>query len=228
MLVCADQSHSLDVSASSSGAFQGISLDGTEITSSIESGKLGGLLDLRDNKIAGYLTALDDLAATVISRVNTQHASGSDLNGDAGGNFFVPFTPATAGSTAGAARTMAVAITDPTHIAAAASTMGTGNNENAKAIAAISEEALFGASTINEFYSSLVYNIGSDEKSAQDNVSTQTSVLDQLKSQRDSFSGVNLDEEAVNIIKYQKAYQASARFATTLDTLSDEILQLLG
>lgn len=227
-LVCANQSHALEVSASSSGAFQGIFLDGTEITSSIESGKLGGLLDLRDNKIAGYLTALDDLAATVISRVNTQHASGSDLNGDPGGDFFVPFTPATVGSTAGAARTMAVAITDPTQIAAAASTLGTGNNENAKAIAAISEEALFGASTINEFYSSLVYNIGSDEKSAQDNVSTQNSVLDQLKSQRDSFSGVNLDEEAVNIIKYQKAYQASARFATTLDTLSDEILQLLG
>jgi flagellar hook-associated protein 1 FlgK len=228
LLVSGNQSHSLEVSSSSSGAFQGIYLDGSEITGSIQSGKLGGLIDVRDNKIAGYLSALDDLSATIISRVNEQHAAGSDLNGDDGGDFFASFTPVIAGSTTGAARTMAVAITDPSKIAAAASGTGVGNNENANLLASISDEQLFGVSTVTEFYGTLIAGIGSDEKAAEDNVSTQNSVLDQLKSQRSSFSGVNLDEEAVNIIKYQKAYQASARYATVLDTLSDEILQILG
>jgi flagellar hook-associated protein 1 len=228
LLVSGNQSHSLEVSSSSSGAFQGIYLDGSEITGSIQSGKLGGLIDVRDNQIAGYLSALDDLSATIISRVNEQHAAGSDLNGDDGGDFFDSFTPVIAGSTTGAARTMAVAITDPSKIAAAASGTGVGNNENANLLASISDEQLFSASTVTEFYGTLIAGIGNDEKAAEDNVSTQNSVLDQLKSQRSSFSGVNLDEEAVNIIKYQKAYQASARYATVLDTLSDEILQILG
>jgi len=227
-LVCEDQSYALEVTASSSGAFQGVTLDGTEITDSLDSGKLGGLIDLRDSKIAGYLTTIDELAATVISRVNEQHAAGSDLNGLAGGDFFVPFAPLEPGSVTGAARSMAVSITDPKEIAAAGSGTGAGNNENAKLLASISDEALFGSATVSEFYATLIYQIGSDEQMAEENASTQNSVLDQLKNQRDAFSGVNLDEEAISIIKYQKAYQASARYANVLDLLSEEILQLLG
>ena len=60
----------------------------------------------------------------------------------------------------------------------------------------------------------LIYRIGSDEKTAEDEVTTQTNLLEQLKNQRDALSGVNLDEEAINIIKYQKAYQASANSRT--------------
>jgi flagellar hook-associated protein 1 FlgK len=59
-------------------------------------------------------------------------------------------------------------------------------------------------------------------------VSTQQSILDQLNNQRDSFSGVSLDDEAVNIIKYQTAYQASAQYATVLNTLSGDVLNILG
>ncbi len=225
ILVCADQSHSLGISPSGSGAFQGLFLDGVEVTDSMKSGKLGGLLDLRDNKISGYLSALDDLAATIITRVNEQHAEGSDLDGDDGGNFFVPLA---GGSSTSAARTMSVAITDPRDVAAAASGTGVGNNENAKLLASIIDEKLLGAASINEYYATLISRIGTDEKTASDSVTTQNNVLDQLQSQRSSFAGVNLDEEAINIIKYQKAYQASARYATILSALSDEILQLLG
>ncbi|MCK7492392.1 MAG: hypothetical protein MZW92_12895 [Comamonadaceae bacterium] len=50
----------------------------------------------------------------------------------------------------------------------------------------------------------------------------------QLQNQRDAFSGVNLDDEAVNILRYQKAYQASARFMQTINELSEEVLNILG
>ena len=92
LLVIGNQSNSLQLS-SSGGSFQSVLLNGADITNSIESGKLGGLIDLRDNKCAGYLNALDDLAATITFRVNEQHGQGSDLNGQDGGDLFSPFTP---------------------------------------------------------------------------------------------------------------------------------------
>ncbi len=230
LLVSEDRSYSLEAASSSGSPFKGVFLNGTEITDSLESGKLGGLVEMRDNKIAGYLSALDDLAATVIERVNEQHALGSDLDGTAGGEFFVPLAPLQPGSTTGAARTIAVALTDPRQVAAAASGAGVGDNTNAKLLAAISDERLFSSATATagQFYSSLIYRIGMDEKAAEEDVSTQQGVLNQLKNRRDALSGVNLDEEAVSLIKYQKAYQASARYAAVLDDLSNEILDLLG
>ena len=162
--------------------------------------------------------------------MNQQHEQGSDLNGQDGGDLFTPFTPADPDSNAGAARAMSVAITDPTQIAAAGPGGGAGDNTNAALLAGIGNEKLFSNSnaTANQFYANLVYTIGADEKTASDNVSTQQSILSQLNNQRDAFSGVNLDDEAVNIIKYQKAYQASAQYATVLNTLSGDILNILG
>jgi flagellar hook-associated protein 1 FlgK len=230
LLVIEDQHRILESAPMADGAFHGVLLDGSDITASLQSGKLGALIDVRDNKIAGYLEALDDMAAAIVARVNEQHMQGADLDGSAGGDFFTPFTPIIPGSNEGAARTMSVALTDPRQIAAAEVGSGPGNNANAKRIAGISNEALLSSATatISQFYAGLIFRIGSDEKTAQEGMTTQSDILDQLKNQRDAVSGVNLDEEAISIIKYQKAYQASARFATILDTLSDEILQLLG
>ena len=73
-----------------------------------------------------------------------------------------------------------------------------------------------------------MYLVGSDEKTAEDNMETQAALIEQLRNQRSALSGVSLDEEAVNIIQYQKAYQASSRLAGVLDALSSEILDLLG
>jgi flagellar hook-associated protein 1 FlgK len=230
-LVVGDQSSKLELSSLGAGAFQSVILGGTDVTSSLESGKIGGLIDLRDNKIAGYLSALDDLAANIISRVNEQHALGSDLQGAPGEDFFAPFVPPPGpASNAAAALTMAVAISDPEKIAASALGAEAGDNANAKILAGISDEKLFASDTesAGEFYAGLIYGIGADGKGAEDNAATQDSILSQLRNQRDSFSGVNLDDEAVNIIKYQKAYQASARYANVLNSMSDDILQFLG
>jgi len=188
------------------------------------------LIDVCDNKCAGYLSALDDLAATITFTVNQQHEQGSDLNGQDGGDLFTPFTPTDPDSNAGAALAMSVAITDPTQIAAAGPGGGAGDNTNAQLLAGISNQKLFSNSTetANQFYANLVYTIGEDEQTATNNLSTQQSILEQLNNQRASFSGVSLDDEAVNIIQYQSAYQACARYASVLNTLSSEILNILG
>ncbi len=230
LLVAEDQSHPLELASTPGEAFSGVQLDGIDITSTVQTGKLGGLLKARDSQIPGYLDVLDEMAATIIARVNAQHAQGSDLDGAAGGNLFTPFTPLIPGSDTGAARLISVALSDVRKIAAAASGDESGDNENAKLLFGIRDEKLFSSATetVSQFYASLIYKIGSDEKNALDEVTTQNSVLNQLKNQRDALSGVNLDEEAVNLIKYQKAYQASAKFANVLDILSDDILSLLG
>ncbi len=230
LLVVGNQSHQLQAVVSSGSSFLQIESDGQNITSQIQSGKLGGLLTARDALIPGYLKTLDDLAAGIIDRVNTVHKMGSDINGAQGGDFFVPFTPAVSGSNVGAARTMAVAITDPAQVAAAGPTSGPGSNANALLLAGIQNEKLFssGTATGDQFYASLIFSLGTDLQTAQDSQNTQNQILTQLQNQQDAVSGVNLDDEAVNIIRYQKAYQASARMVNVVDTLTDDLLLLFG
>jgi flagellar hook-associated protein 1 FlgK len=229
-LVLENQSFDLETGSIPSSPFTGIRLNGTDITQSINSGKLGGLIQIRDDTTADCLNDLDDMAATLIDRVNTQHALGSDLDGLDGGDFFTPFTQPSPGSNEGASWQIQVAITDPRRIAAAGASMGPGNNDNAQLLAAIENESLFSSSTetFGQFYSSFIYRVGSEARSAEDNAATHSDVLLQLKNQRDATIAVSLDEEAINIIKFQKAFEASARYANTAIALSDEIIRLLG
>jgi flagellar hook-associated protein 1 len=229
-LVLNDKSHALELTLPVGATYQHVQLDGTDITSSLQSGQLGSLINVRDNVISGYLSSLDDMAATMIDRVNVVHTGGDDLDGNAGLDLFTPFTAIVAGSNFGAAMNMSVAITDPRTIAAAGTGAGVGDNANAKKLAGIADEALFSSlsETIGEHYAKLIYQVGSDEKTAEEAKTIQNDLLEQLKNQRDTTFGVNMDEEAVNLVKYQKAYQASSRYANVLNSLSDEVLQILG
>jgi flagellar hook-associated protein 1 FlgK len=230
ILVLEDQNRSLEAVRSTTGNLLEVHLDGADITSTIQGGKLGGVLQVRDVTIAGYLSALDDMAAALIERVNEQHALGVDLNGAAGGDFFVPFVPSAPGSTVGAARSVALAVTDAMAIAAAGAGGGPGNNANTRLIADIANETLLsgGTATLNQAYTALIFNVGNDMRGSEEALDAQSALLVQLQNQRDSFSGVNLDEEAVNLIRYQKAYQASARVITLLDGLTEEVVNLIG
>lgn len=229
-LVVGDQNKALQAGPATSGALMRVQVDGQDITSSIQSGSLGGILKMRDTTLPGYLTKLDELAASLITRVNAQHAQGSDLSGAPGGDFFVPFTPGLGGSVAGAAHAISVAISDTAKIAAAGAGSGAGSNANARSLAAIQDEKLFesGNSTANEFYAHLIYTVGADVKAADEGYTAQSQLLTQLRNLRDSASGVNMDEEAVNIIRYQKAYEASARLVQVWNTLAEEVVNLLG
>ncbi len=229
LLVAGDENRPMTVVPSSGGNLLHVEVDNVDITGQIQSGKLGGVLQARDKMIPGYLQALDDMAATLISRVNTQNAAGDDYNGTAGGNFFVPFVQPAPGVNTGAARSIMMAISDPKLIAAASTGGGPGDNANAILLAGIRDEKIFGTGiTANQAYATLVSTLGDDLRRADYISQTQTQVLAQLENQRDSLSGVNLDEEATNLIRYQKAYQASARFVQVLNELSDEIINLVG
>jgi len=81
-----------------------------------------------------------------------------------------------------------------------------------------------GTFTFNEFYSSLVSNVGIQSFSSRSIYSQQEGILLQLDTRRESVSGVSIDEEMINMIKFQQAYNAAARLISVVDELLDTVI----
>jgi len=183
------------------------------------SGEIGGYLKVRDELIPGYLNQLDEMAEIIIDKVNAQHNLGVGIDDppSTSNDFFKAFT---------SARNIEISadiLNDPNKIAAALSGYGLADNQNAKLLAQIGIDEKFG-----EKYAELIYVIGSDQKTAKVTGENQQNLLGQLLGQRNAESSVSLNEEAINLIKFQRAYQASSRIVTVLNTLSAEILNFVG
>lgn len=219
-LVVGGTSYAVQLEATSPSGAVALKLGDFDITSQVTNGRLGGLITLRDTVLGGYQTSLDQLAYDVATQVNAVHASGYDANGNAGGNFFTAPT-----GVAGAAAALAV---DPTlaansQLVAGSGTGAVGDNQTARALAALKDARVMsgGTSTAAEAWSNFVYQVGSDVATAQSTSVTRGAVVRQLQQLRDQASGVSLDEEAANLMKFQRSYEASARFFTTVnDTLT--------
>lgn len=225
LLVLGQDFNSLQLSPGASG-FSSIFLEGRDITAEISNGKLGAALKVRDSFIPRNLADLDTLAFAIANSVNAQHSQGMDLNGNQGGDFFVPLA-----QSQGAGKSLAVALSDPAAIAAAAAGGGVGDNRNALALASLASDSTIaglGGLTFVEFYSALVARIGTEARSASDELKVSNVIIEQLDTQRDAVSGVSLDEEAVSVLQYQQAYEAAARFISMIDRLISETLDILG
>jgi flagellar hook-associated protein 1 FlgK len=72
----------------------------------------------------------------------------------------------------------------------------------------------------------MVFQVGSDTANASADLTASSLILQQLEDQRASVSGVSLDEEAANIVRYQTAYQAAARVVTTVNDMLDAAVNL--
>lgn len=81
-----------------------------------------------------------------------------------------------------------------------------------------------GTFTFDEFYSSIVSNVGIESFSSQSTYSQQEGILLQLDTRRESISGVSIDEEMINMIKFQQAYNAAARLIGVVDELLDTVI----
>jgi len=219
-LVAGQQAFTLTTQPDSSGV-QHIYAQGQDITSQLTSGELGGLIQVRDQKIPGILTSLDTLAAGLSNALNTANQAGFDLNGNPGGDLFV--APPASGQ--GAASSMAVAITDPTLIAA--SSDGTpGSNGNVAVLSAVHDQPAIAGQTPTDYYANLVFGVGSDVSNGTAELASTQLTLQQLQDQRGSISGVSLDEEASNLIQYQNAYQAAARVVDTVSQMFTTLVNM--
>ncbi|MCC6484758.1 MAG: flagellar hook-associated protein FlgK [Armatimonadetes bacterium] len=170
----------------------------------IGSGELKGILNVRDGYIPDYLSRLDNIASTIVTEVNALHAAGYTVNGQTGQNFFAP------GATAITMQVDPAIMQDPSLVVASANGEES-NAEVAQSIADLVNRPLIRGETITESYRTLVNKVGGDVSIAQRSAATRQFTLQQLTQQRDSVSGVNLDEEMIEMVKFQHAFAASAR-----------------
>ncbi len=219
-LVVGGQSFSLSTQTNASG-FQDVYAQGVDITSKLTSGQLAGSIQMRDQTIPGLISSLDTLAAGLANGLNTANKTGFDLNGNPGGNIFVP--PPASGQ--GAAANLAVQITDPALIAA--SSDGTaGSNGNVAVLSAVQNQPVAGGQTPIEYYSNIVFGIGNAVSTNSAELSSSQLILNQLNDQRGSISGVNLNEEAANMVQYQNAYDAAAHVVTTINDMLYTVINM--
>jgi len=205
----------------------------------ITAGELKGLLDIRDGNGQGlnyrglpyYLERLNEFARDFSNKINEIHRKGIDFNGTAGGNFFeVPdgdpdkincLTFAVSGAL----------LANPDLIAASSEVGGESNNENLKELIALKDKTdIFGSTkgTPDDFIKALLSSLAVDAQQA-DRMSINSQILiADTDNRRMSVSGVLMDEEMGNMVKFTQAYNAAARMITTLDAVLDTTINRLG
>ncbi|MCA9594298.1 MAG: flagellar hook-associated protein FlgK [Myxococcales bacterium] len=201
----------------------------TEITSQLKGGELAGIKEARDEDLVALGDRLDQLAFDLASAVNAQHAAGYGLDGVTGRNLFD-----VSATVSGAARSLQLSTQvagSPDKIAASSSaTTLPGGSDNAALLAQLAAQKVASGNTrtLGEAYADLVGDVGTRKAQAETESQLRQSVLGQADALRESESGVSLDEEMVNLTRYQRAYQAAAKVLTTVDELMQELLARVG
>ena len=105
-----------------------------------------------------------------------------------------------------------------------------GDGRAAVEIAAIrnSQVMVGGAKTFDDYFADAVTNVGLQGERAEMNLLSQNAIMDDLRNLRESISGVNIDEELAEILKFQHGYNAAAKFITVWDNLVDTVINRLG
>jgi flagellar hook-associated protein 1 FlgK len=182
---------------------EGTTVSWPQTLTSAAGGQLGALLGLTapGGTLSSIQNELDTVAASVAGSVNALHTS----------------TPFFSGATAA---TLAVAV-KPSQVQTS-STGTAGGNDVALAIAGLRGGAA------DQGYSALVEQVGSSVQGAQNEQTNLQTVLTTIGNQRQSVSGVSLDEEMTNLISFQRGYQASARTLTAMDAMLETLIEHTG
>jgi flagellar hook-associated protein 1 FlgK len=182
-------------------------VSGTTVTwpqtlTSASGGQLGSLLNISSatGPVGSMLSSLDTVASQVISSVNALQPSS-------------PFFSGTSAST------IAVSATGTSVQASSSTTSGA---DLAQGIANLA------GGTADQTYAAFVGQVGNSVSGAQSTQATAASVLTAVSNQRQSVSGVSLDEEMANLIQYQQAYQASARAMNAMDSMVNDLITTVG
>jgi flagellar hook-associated protein 1 FlgK len=183
-------------------------------------GAIGAQLVVRDADVPTQAAALDAIATTLRDAVNGVQTdpAGRDLDGLVGTAFF-------AGT---GAADFTVALGDPRGIAAAQST-NPNDNANALALANLQTATFAGLSgqTLGGALGTLQSAIGGSVRDATDAATVEDGLLANVQAQRDAVSGVSLEEEFTDLIRFQRAFQAAAQLVTVGDNMLQELLGMV-
>ena len=181
------------------------------------------------NSIAELRTGLNMLVNLLARKINAIHEKGEGLDGSTGLDFFVKIDdnlPFEAGN---------IEINpelDDTDKIAASSIGGSDDGAVANEIAGFIDTEYFQNDglkmNVRDFYSSLVDWVGTEGQEAESFSGNQNTLVQQLAEEKESLSGVSLDEELSNLIKYQHSYEACARLMNTIDGMLETMIGLVG
>jgi flagellar hook-associated protein 1 FlgK len=194
--------------------------DGSIITPS--NGTLKGIMETRDTIIPEQLKNLDDMAKGIVNKVNALQMAGTGLNGSTG----IPFFDA---ATTGAAN-MALdsRITADVSKIAASADGNSNDGNNADAISNLQKDKFMSGDTLSvgDFFAAAMGKLGVQSKEATFMHENQQLMVDQLTQQQESVSGVSLDEEMTQLMKYQRAYEAAAKLVTSVDEMMQTVINM--
>lgn len=107
---------------------------------------------------------------------------------------------------------------------------GSGDNSNAQALASVAQRGFFagGTQSVADLGSDIVATVGSTANRAKNEVAIQQTLREQAQVALENVSGVNLDEEASNLLRYQEAYLAASKVISIADGLFQNLLQIVG
>ncbi len=193
------------------------------INGAITSGKLGAYMELQHSTLPGYIDDLNNMTSALAARVNALHSSGFDANGNMGMDFF---SITNAANPSSSIKVNPVIAADINRVAASASVSGDG--ENATKLAAVRDEFLMdsGKQTLSDFLASMVGEIGRQTSNAKTNSDHQTTIMNYLSNQRESVSGVSIDEEMILLTQYQMGYAAAGKLSTMVNEMLDILMNI--
>ena len=192
---------------------------GTPLTPT--GGTIAGTITARDGGVQDLRDGLNNLAALVISQVNALHQSGYSLAGSTGEVFFT-------GTNAGDIGLNNNLLDDPGLVQASGDPTAVGDNRVAVGLAQMANQrqpALSGQ-TFGQHYGQIVASLGQNLSLTNDQLSNQNIVETMIRRQRDSISGVSLDEEMTDLLQFQRAYQASAKLISTVDAMLEIVMSI--
>ena len=220
----------------------------------IKSGQLKGLLESRgefgvgaigsgtdgspdgvinideDQTIPSIKEKLNALLNTLVTSVNDIHKQGYGIDNppSTGIDFFTAIdstVPLEMGNVQ-----MNPALLD-LNLIAAASTQITGDSTNAQSILDLRHSKVFGAlgniQDFDEFYNDIISKFGTKAQQAEQMSQNQNKLVTEIQNKRDTISGVSMDEEMANMLKYQHAYEASARMFNVIDEMMQTVIERL-
>lgn len=195
----------------------------------ISGGEVGGLLQVRNGDLAGYYKDIEALVTTLADKVNQLHQGGYGI--DEPPTTGIDFFTYDAGR-----RTLAVnPALDPdaggdVAKVAASKTGEVGDGTVALAIAGLKDALTMGGGKVSfgGFYQQVIADIGTNARQAAHMVQVHEATLHQYTNNKDSISGVAIDEEMVNLMRYQRAYEAAARLTTAIDEMLDTLINGTG
>lgn len=214
------------IAAADQGGTTGLTVVGVAGLLTTPGGEAQGLIENLNLDLAGARASLDEIAAALVSEANARHAAGVNVDGGTGVDLFDP-TGTTANSIGLSSQVRASARAIASGTPDGAGSYRAGANDVALALAALRDAPMPALGTdLRSHFTGLVSSIGQTVRSALDRADVHGTLAEHADNARLSVSGVSTDEELVQMIRFQTAYQSAARVVTAADEMLRSMLTM--